>query len=149
MFVSYLILTLLHVQTAVLARPGGEVSQIKYLVRSCIFVSIIFPLLSTKRDQAGGFYGVQRVMLYFAFFRLALPFLIGRFLCFLKNLVISETFFWYSGHTRGLAWPWWQISGACTFLILLLPKKKKKCTCQIAVGTVTCWEYFSGIAYAS
>ena len=71
MFLSYLILTLLHVQTAELARPGGEVSQIKYLVRSCIFVSIIFPLLSTKRDQAGGFYGVQRVMLYFAF--LGLP----------------------------------------------------------------------------
>lgn len=59
MFVSYLILTLLHVQTAVLARPGGEVSQIKYLVRSCIFVSIIFPLLSIKRAQGMGFYGVQ------------------------------------------------------------------------------------------
>lgn len=66
MFVSYLILTLLHVQTAVLARPGGEVSQIKYLVRSCIFVSIIFPLLSIKRDQGMGFYGVQRVLLYVA-----------------------------------------------------------------------------------
>lgn len=75
MFVSYLILTLLHVQTAVLARPGGEVSQIKYLVRSCIFVSIIFPLLSTKRDRGIGFYGVQREMLYIAFVGLLCLFL--------------------------------------------------------------------------
>lgn len=58
MFVSYLLLTLFHTETAMLARPGGEVSQIKYLVRSYIFVSIKFPLLSTKRDQGIGFCGV-------------------------------------------------------------------------------------------
>lgn len=75
MFVSYLILALLHVQTAVLARPGGEVSQIKYLVRSCIFVSTLFPSLSTRRDQGPGFYGVQRGMLYVAFLGLLCLFL--------------------------------------------------------------------------
>lgn len=47
-----------------LARPGGEVSQIKYLVRSYIFVSIKFPLLSTKRDWGIGFCGVKNTALY-------------------------------------------------------------------------------------
>lgn len=51
-----------------LARPGGEVSQINYLVRSSIFVSIKFPLLSMKRDQGIGVYGVQRIMLYMTLF---------------------------------------------------------------------------------
>lgn len=68
MFVSYLILTLFHVQTAMLARPGGEVSQIKYLVRSCIFVSIIFSFLSINRNQGMGVYGMQRVMIFILLF---------------------------------------------------------------------------------
>ena len=92
MFAGYLMLTLLHVQTAVLARPGGEVSQIKYLVRSCIFVSIIFPFLSFKRDQGTGFYGWQSNAVY-GCFRLAWPFLFGRLLFSLKRPVICKTSF--------------------------------------------------------
>lgn len=64
MFVSYLLLTLFHTETAMLARPGGEVSQIKYLIRSSIFVSFKFPLLSMKRDWGIGFCGVKTNALY-------------------------------------------------------------------------------------
>lgn len=68
MLVSYLLLALFHTERAMLARPGGEVSQINYLVRNSIFVSIKFPLLSMKRDQGIGVYGVQRIMLYMTLF---------------------------------------------------------------------------------
>lgn len=129
MFVSYLILTLLHVQTAVLARPGGEVSQIKYLVRSCIFVSTIFLFLSTKRDQVTGFLWCAKSNALYCVFRHALPFLTERLLFFLKKPVISKISFGgglYSCHTGELAWPWWQMPGGCTFLLPL--QKKKMCT---------------------
>lgn len=147
MFVSYLILTLLHVQTAVLARPGGEVSQIKYLVRSCIFVSIIFPLLSTKRDQGMGFYGVQRVMLYIAFLRFTLPFLIGKLLFFLKNPVISKISFWGCCAVATLG-SWHGLGDRCLECahFSFCHCRKKKCACQISIGAVTFWEFFSSVA---
>lgn len=86
MFVSYLLLTLFHTETAMLARPGGEVSQIKYLVRSYVFVSSKFPLLFMKRDGGIGFRSVQRIMLYVT---LSQAFLTGKLL-FLKNPVLSK-----------------------------------------------------------
>lgn len=128
MFVSYLILTLLHVQTAVLARPGGEVSQIKYLVRSCIFFQhYISSSIYQEGSGNGILWGAKSNALYY-FCRLLLPFLMWRLLFFLKNFVISKISFWsclYSCHTGKLLWPWWQMPVARTFL--LLEQKKKKC----------------------
>ena len=64
-----------------------------------------------QEGSGKGFLWYAKSNALFCCFRLALPFLIGRFLCFLKNLVISENFLWYSEryttcHTRGLAWLW-------------------------------------------
>lgn len=140
MFVSYLILTLLHVQTAVLARPGGEVSQIKYLVRSCIFVSTVFPFLSTKREEGLGFYGVQRGMLYIAFLGLLCLFFQKDFFSswripsFLKShsevvCTVAPLGSWHGLGDRCLQ--------RARFSSCRCRKKKKKCACQIPIGTVT------------
>ena len=103
-----------------------------------------------QEGSGRGFLWCAKSNALFCFFRLALPFLLGRFLCFLKKSCNFWKLFlvqWpHQGIGMALVTDIWSMYVSNS---VVAPPKKKKCTCQIAVGTVTCWEYFSGIAYAS
>lgn len=63
MFVSYLILTLLCFQTAVLARPGGEVSKVQCLVKNRLVTAAFSSYL--LRWTVNDFYATRHLVTVF------------------------------------------------------------------------------------